>query len=305
MLRSLTKKNASGHLVMGTPYIGKLRSELPTGFEKPGLLANDVSESDPVGMRYRVRILGPWPSSGDLFVGEGGEVTFTNAASGTYTMGQAVDKWDPTTGLITTDTGTIELTEEEGLVAVSADLVITYSTLARVSADLVITYSVTAPAGTQTVSSDLVITYSTLSRVSSDLVLSWQLLGNSGMSFIPSKARTIVIGAGLKPFSAEGDFWDVSDQKKPRGRKDPNATIDITFDFRPWLADMGNAGIAGATCILSGIQDAGQYAENGKVTIFLSGGTAGQEVSITCRPTTDTTPSRTDDRTVYLTIAEQ
>ncbi|MEH6434290.1 phage fiber-tail adaptor protein [Massilia sp. DD77] len=279
MLRNLARPNTNGGGILGTHLVGVPASELPVGFPLPGLLNNDVAQGDPAGTLYRVEII-DWPSAGELHVEENGAFSFTDAPDGTYTGATKVYKNN------LADDGAYEFViGAAGLTQVSSDLVLTYATLSQVSADLVVSYS-------------------TLSRVSSDLVLTWQLLGNSGMSFTPSKARTIVVGVGPKPFSAEGDFWNLTDQKKPRGTKDPNATIDITFDFAPWLADMGSPEIAGVVFILVGCQDAGQFAQGSKLTIFISGGT-GQEIAITCRPTTATTPARTDDRTVYLTLGDQ
>jgi len=69
---------------MGTPYVGLLASELPSGFALPGMLANDVLAGDPAGCRYRQEITS-WPSAGALSVGEDCAFSFTGAPDGVYT----------------------------------------------------------------------------------------------------------------------------------------------------------------------------------------------------------------------------
>lgn len=130
--------------------------------------------------------------------------------------------------------------------------------------------------------------------------------GSGGESnFVPSTYRTVTVGVAPKSFSAAGDFWSMSGAKTPRGPKDPDSTIDITFDWGPWLADMGSPAIANVTFTLVGVQSAGGSTTGSKATVFLSGGAVGTEASITCRVTTASTPARIDDRTVYLSLGEQ
>lgn len=84
MLRDLSILTNSGAGICGTNLVGVLASELPSGFDLPGLLNNDVDAGDPAGTLYRVQII-DWPSSGTLAVDENGAFSFTGAANGTYT----------------------------------------------------------------------------------------------------------------------------------------------------------------------------------------------------------------------------
>lgn len=123
-------------------------------------------------------------------------------------------------------------------------------------------------------------------------------------SFTPSVSRTIFVKATGREF-AGGKFWDLTDPKRPHGIKDPESTIDITFDWSDWLADMGsNTKIDEVTFLVFGVENAGSFATNGKATIFVSGGSALQ-ATITCRIKTNTVPRRIDDRTVTLDIEGQ
>ncbi|MFC0134251.1 phage fiber-tail adaptor protein, partial [Massilia eurypsychrophila] len=131
----------------------------------------------------------------------------------------------------------------------------------------------------------------------------------STMSFTPSAARTITINATGNVFTANSTFWSLADPKKPRGWKDPDATVDITFDWGPYLADIVDAIRAGG---LEFIVDGGLVAVDftfvgAKCTVFLSGGTFGNgstvtRAPVTCRITTSSTPPRIEDRTIFLDI---
>lgn len=102
MLRNLNKV-ANGARVLGIPYVGVLASEMPTGFDLPGLLNNDVDAGDPANTRYLVQIK-TWPSAGTLQVDENGAFVFSGAADGTYTGTETVTKFSNTGVLATYDT---------------------------------------------------------------------------------------------------------------------------------------------------------------------------------------------------------
>lgn len=124
------------------------------------------------------------------------------------------------------------------------------------------------------------------------------------MAFVPSVTRTLTVQALTRTFEA-GAFWDLTDPTRPNGVKDPDSTIDITFDWSPILADMGNDTIANIAFILGGgLTSAGTVPNGALATVLVAGGTKGVEASITCRITTASTPARIDDRTVYLTIGD-
>lgn len=127
--------------------------------------------------------------------------------------------------------------------------------------------------------------------------------------FTPSLARTINVQA-TSPVFTGGKWWTLSDPKKPRGLKDPDATIDITFDWSAWLndisADPNNpVTISDVTFTVNGVSSVGSFSNGTQVTVFVSGGTPGSAATVACLITTLTTPSRTDERTIYLDIAEE
>lgn len=124
-----------------------------------------------------------------------------------------------------------------------------------------------------------------------------------------SAARTIKVGAANRAFTAPSPgYWDMTNAKKPKGIKDPNATLDFTFDWSDWLADLGTGVLiasheflpgGGAVAVATPPADEGKFA-----TVVLAAGSGG-EVALTCRITTDTTPALIEDRTVYLIIEER
>jgi hypothetical protein len=126
------------------------------------------------------------------------------------------------------------------------------------------------------------------------------------MSFTPSAARTVTVQPDKLAFTA-GSFWNMDDPKKPRGLKDPDDTIDIPFDWGPWLADVGNDIIATRQFFVDGgLVNEGDTATDTVATVFVSAGDSGSSpTSITCRITTASVPARIADRTVYLTIEER
>lgn len=120
-------------------------------------------------------------------------------------------------------------------------------------------------------------------------------------TFTRSTSRTIIVGEVPGSFSQDGGFWNLADPKKPTGSIDPNSTIDITFDWTKVLADI-DAGIADIEFDIVGLTAGGAYGEGAFATIFVSSATGA--ASITCRITTDSVPSRIEDRTVFLTVEQ-
>lgn len=81
---------------------------------------------------------------------------------------------------------------------------------------------------------------------------------------------------------------------------DPNAVLDYVFAWGAWLA--GDT-ITNHEILLQpadGLTIDDSTHDDTTVTVWLSGGTVGQSVKVTCRVTT--TAGRTDDRTLTLTI---
>lgn len=87
--------------------------------------------------------------------------------------------------------------------------------------------------------------------------------------------------------------------------KDPDSTVDYTFDWTDWL---GTDTILSATTIpdiASGVTVVGVPTWTGgkAVTCWLTGGTLGTTARVVCRITT--TGGRTEDRTLALAIQQR
>lgn len=127
------------------------------------------------------------------------------------------------------------------------------------------------------------------------------------MSFVPSAARTIAIQAAPGAFGVStSGFWITTDPKKPRGVKDPDSTIDVTFDWTAWLADIQDTAASFSfPQVGGGLVNVGDQQNGPLATIFVSGGTVGGQAAITCRITSSSVPPRIEERTVYLNIEER
>ena len=86
-------------------------------------------------------------------------------------------------------------------------------------------------------------------------------------------------------------------------KKDPNAVLDYSFDWAPYLAPLGDA-IASVVWIASAGLTLGAASSTGTTaTTFVLGGIAGNDETLTCRITT--AGGRTDDRTITLKITDR
>jgi hypothetical protein len=88
--------------------------------------------------------------------------------------------------------------------------------------------------------------------------------------------------------------------------KDPNAVLDFAFDWNdstsPWLAT--NETISSHTVTVeTGITKDSDSEAAGKVTVWLSGGTAGTTYNVACRIVTSA--SRTDERTIKIRVLQR
>ena len=84
--------------------------------------------------------------------------------------------------------------------------------------------------------------------------------------------------------------------------KDPSAVLDYVFDWTGWLATgetIANYTITADT----GITVDSPTEDAGKVTVWLSGGTAGINYKVACLITT--TEGRTDERTIWIKVVER
>jgi hypothetical protein len=86
-------------------------------------------------------------------------------------------------------------------------------------------------------------------------------------------------------------------------KKDPDAVLDYTFDWSAYLAPISDT-IASATFVAdTGLTTTNPSHTTTTATVFVSGGTAGQSLNLTCRIVTSS--GRTDDRSVTLKIANR
>lgn len=84
--------------------------------------------------------------------------------------------------------------------------------------------------------------------------------------------------------------------------KDPDAVLDYMFDWSDWLASgetITDHTITGET----GITVDSSTESAGKVTVWLSGGTAGENYKVACKITTSA--GRTDERTIWIKVVER
>ena len=85
--------------------------------------------------------------------------------------------------------------------------------------------------------------------------------------------------------------------------KDPSAVLDYVFDWKEeWLATgetIDNYTITADT----GITVGSSTEDAGKVTVWLSGGTAGINYKVACLITTSA--GRTDERTIWIKVVER
>ena len=84
--------------------------------------------------------------------------------------------------------------------------------------------------------------------------------------------------------------------------KDPSAVLDYVFDWTEWLATVET--ITNHTITAdTGITVDSSTESDGKVIVWLSGGTAGQNYKVACKITTSA--GRTDERTIWIKVVER
>ena len=84
--------------------------------------------------------------------------------------------------------------------------------------------------------------------------------------------------------------------------KDPSAVLDYAFDWTGWLA-AGETIVGHTITADTGITVDSSTELDGKVTVWLSGGTAGINYKVACLITT--TAGRTDERTLWIRVVER
>lgn len=84
--------------------------------------------------------------------------------------------------------------------------------------------------------------------------------------------------------------------------KDPDAVLDYLFDFSGWLDDAET--IQSYTVTVSdGLTKDSDSESAGTVTVWLSGGQAGDNATVACRVTTSA--GRTDERTATIRVRDR
>ena len=84
--------------------------------------------------------------------------------------------------------------------------------------------------------------------------------------------------------------------------KDPSAVLDYVFDWTEWLATVETITDHTITAD-TGITVDSSTESDGKVTVWLSGGTAGINYKVACLITTSA--GRTDERTIWIKVVER
>ncbi len=84
--------------------------------------------------------------------------------------------------------------------------------------------------------------------------------------------------------------------------KDPSAVLDYVFDWTEWLAT-GETITDHTITVDTGLTKDSSTEDTGKVTVWLSGGTAGINYKVACKITT--TAGRTDERTMWIKVVER
>jgi hypothetical protein len=83
--------------------------------------------------------------------------------------------------------------------------------------------------------------------------------------------------------------------------KDPDATLDYVLDWSTWLSS-DTIGTATWT-VPAGLTKASQSFTTTTATVWLSGGTVGENHFVTCRVTT--AAARTDDRSILIRVEDR
>ena len=84
--------------------------------------------------------------------------------------------------------------------------------------------------------------------------------------------------------------------------KDPSAVLDYAFDWNEWLAT-GETITDHTITADTGITVDSSTEDAGKVTVWLSGGTAGENYKVACL--IETSAGRKDERTIWIKVANR
>ena len=100
-------------------------------------------------------------------------------------------------------------------------------------------------------------------------------------------------------------FWNLDNPSKPKGVKDPDSVLDYPIDISAWLDDISDTYVSHEVLVDGGLiyNESISVYNNGVITVWLSGGTAGETATFTLRITT--LGGRIDDNTLYLKIQDK
>lgn len=87
--------------------------------------------------------------------------------------------------------------------------------------------------------------------------------------------------------------------------KDAQAVLDWAFDWSSWL--QAGESISGTPTVTvdAGLTKDSQSNTTSVVTVWLSGGTVGNTYKVACRIVTNSSPARTDERTIAIRVTER
>lgn len=105
-----------------------------------------------------------------------------------------------------------------------------------------------------------------------------------------------------------GNFWDLTNPKKPVGDFDPNSTRKIPFDWSAWLTQEGTTYQSHTIIAEDPLEEVSSSQASGIITVKVkvkAGGVAvvGQKYALTCRLTA--ADGQIEDQTNYLKIVEK
>lgn len=89
--------------------------------------------------------------------------------------------------------------------------------------------------------------------------------------------------------------------------KDPDADLDYSFDWRPFLGDdsISTFTVTSSSADLTVKANPPPTNSGNVITFWLSGGNAGEEYSVKCHIETANNPPRKDDRTMKIVCRQK
>lgn len=93
---------------------------------------------------------------------------------------------------------------------------------------------------------------------------------------------------------------------RPTLKKGPQDSLDYGFDWAQWLANENNDAIASVQITGTGtLSVSGVAHQAGVVACVVAGGAAGSTERLTCRITTNASPARVVERSLWLEILQR